>query len=66
MEFCQAVSISLKYEQNKGVRVTFFQRFLNQLDWKLSKSSMTHGLGTKFWEVAKKDKPSLENTSASF
>lgn len=46
--------------------LAFFQAFLAHFEMKVSKSSITQGLGTIFWQLAKKDIPSLENNSASF
>lgn len=48
------------------VQLAFFQDFLPHFKMKASKSSMTQGRGTIFWQLAKNDIPSLENNSASF
>ena len=46
--------------------LTFFQDFLLHFTLKASKSSITHGRGIRFWQLAKNDIPSLEKTSTSF
>lgn len=46
--------------------ITFFQDFLLHFTLKASKSSMTQGRDTRFWQLAKKDMPSLAKTSASY
>lgn len=58
-------------EKEKGyetlcMELAFFQDFLLHFNIKASKSSITHGRGTRFWQLAKKDIPSFENNSASF
>lgn len=47
-------------------KLTFFHNFLPHLDMKLSRSSITQGRGTRFWQLAWKDMPSFANSSASF
>lgn len=48
------------------MELTFFQDFLVHFSLKESKSSITQGRGTRFWQLARKDIPSFEKTSASF
>lgn len=48
------------------IRLTFFQDFLIHFILNISKSSITQGRGTRFWQLAKKDIPSFAKTSASF
>jgi hypothetical protein len=46
--------------------LAFFQDFLLHLIFKVSRSSITHGRGRRFSQVAENDIPSLEKASASF
>ena len=58
--------VQFQQEYSKTIKFTFSQDFFVHLLLNASRSSITQGRDKRFWQLAKKDIPSLAKTSASF